>query len=119
MDVLFRVGSAAATEVHQQMPNPPSYSAVRATLAILEDKGMVTHESRDRKYIYRPTVSIPRAKRQALRKLLNTFFEGSAENLVATLLDPKEEAVTAAEAKRIQAMIGRISNDGERSEIGG
>ena len=105
MDIVFRQGSATAGDVHQQLPDPPSYSAVRATLAILEDKGMVTHETVDRKYVFRPTVSIPRAKRQALRKLLNTFFEGSAENLVATLLDPKEEAVTAAEAKRIQNLI--------------
>lgn len=105
MDILFRESSASASDVHQQLPDPPSYSAVRATLAILEDKGMVTHETIDRKYVYRPTVSIPRAKRQALRKLLNTFFEGNAENLVATLLDPQEEAVTPAEARRIRDLI--------------
>lgn len=105
MDIVFRVGRVTASEIHQQLPDPPSYSAVRATLAILKDKGMLTHERVDRKYVYRPTVSIPRAKKQALRKLLNTFFEGSAENLVATLLDPKEEAVTAAEARRIQDLI--------------
>ena len=105
MEIVFREESATASEIHNQLPDPPSYSAVRATLAILEDKGMVTHETVDRKYVYRPTVSIPRAKRQALRKLLNTFFEGSAENLVATLLDPKEEAVTPAEARRIRQLI--------------
>lgn len=113
MDVVYRQGSATASEVHQQLPDPPSYSAVRATLVILEDKGIVTHETVARKYVYRPTVSIPRAKRQALRKLLNTFFDGNAENLVATLLDPGEEAVTPAEAKRIREMIEQHRADTE------
>ena len=90
MDVIFRLGEASAADVQEHLPNAPSYSAVRALLAILVDKGCLKHEKVLRRYIYRPTVNPDRAKRSAVKSLLATFYNDSAERLVASLLDPKD-----------------------------
>ena len=87
MDILYRNGSATAAEVHEKLPDPPSYSAVRATLRILEEKGQVRHEQDGPRYVFRPAVARDKAKRTAVRHLLSTFFDGSTELAVATLLD--------------------------------
>jgi BlaI family transcriptional regulator, penicillinase repressor len=87
MDVLFRTGQATASEVQAGMPDPPSYSAVRAMLRVLEEKGHVRHEQDGPRYLYKPSVARERAKKSAMRHLLHTFFEGSHEQAVATLLD--------------------------------
>lgn len=105
MDVVYRLGAASAASVREAMPDPPSYSAVRAQLTILEEKGYLKHEKRARKYIYSPTVAPSRAKRSALRNLLATFFDNSAENLVAALLDPKDQKLSDEEIERIHRLI--------------
>src|SRR5690349_8625896 len=87
MDVLYRMKQATAAEVQAHLPDPPSYSAVRATLVGLERKGYVRHEEKELKFVYKPTVVHDKAKRSALRHLLDTFFNGSEEQAVATLLD--------------------------------
>ena len=105
MDVVYRLNAASAADIQEAMPDPPSYSAVRAQLTILEEKGYLKHEKRSRKYIYSPTVAPSRAKRSALKNLLATFFDNSAENLVAALLDPKDQKLTQEEIDRIHRLI--------------
>src|SRR5579864_5381421 len=87
MDILYSRGRASAAEIHQSLPDPPSYSAVRAKLRVLEEKGHVRHEEESLRYVYLPTVPRDRAKRSAMKHLVETFFEGSAERAVAALLD--------------------------------
>lgn len=105
MDVVYRLGAAPAGAIQEAMPEPPSYSAVRAQLAILEEKGYLKHEKRARKYIYSPTIAPSRAKRSALKRLLATFFDNSAEKLVAALLDPKDQKLSSEEIERIHRLI--------------
>ena len=94
MDILYRLGQATAAEVQSHLPDPPSYSAVRATLRILEDKGHVQHQHDGPRYVFRPAVAREKAKRSAVRHLVRTFFDGSAEQAVATLLDESSSKLT-------------------------
>lgn len=105
MEILFRKGRATAEEVMEELPDPPSYSAVRALLATLEQKELVTHEKDSRRYVYLPAVPEKKAKRTALRQLLTTFFDGSPEKLVASLLDPKDQKLSADEIASIRKLI--------------
>ena len=105
MDILFRLGKATAEEVMTELPDPPGYSAVRALLATLEAKGMAKHGKESRRYVYQPTVPGKRAKRTALKRLLATFFEGSPEKLVASLLDPQDQQLSRDEIQRIRELI--------------
>ncbi len=114
MDAVYRLGAASAASIQEAMPDPPSYSAVRAQLSILEEKGYLKHVKRARKYIYSPTVAPSRAKRSALKNLLATFFDNSAEKLVAALLDPKDQKLSDEEIERIHRL---IEEDREHHEI--
>lgn len=105
MDILFRLGKATAEEVLRELPDPPSYSAVRALLVTLEGKALVKHAKDSRRYVYQPTVPEKRAKRSALKQLIATFFEGSPEKLVASLLDPQDQKLSGDEIERIRKLI--------------
>ena len=105
MDILFRKSRATAEEVMDELPDPPSYSAVRALLATLENKKLVIHEKESRRYIYLPAMPEKKAKRTALKQLLSTFFQGSPEKLVASLLDPRDQQLSAEEIDRIRKLI--------------
>lgn len=105
MDILFRQGQATVSEVLAAMTDPPSYSAVRAMLRILEEKGHARHEQDGPRYIYKPAVARDRAKRSAMRHLLHTFFEGSHEQAVAALLDEASTSLSDAELDRLAKMI--------------
>lgn len=105
MDILFRKGKCTAEEVLEELPDPPGYSAVRALLSTLEQKELVTHSKDSRRYVYEPTVPEKRAKRSALKQLMATFFEGSPEKLVASLLDPKDQELSKDEIARIRKLI--------------
>lgn len=105
MDILFRLGKATAEEVMNELPDPPSYSAVRALLVTLEGKGLAKHAKDSRRYVYQPTVPEKRAKRSALKQLIATFFEGSPEKLVASLLDPADQKLSVEEIERIRKLI--------------
>jgi BlaI family transcriptional regulator, penicillinase repressor len=105
MDILFRIGKATAEDVLRELPDPPSYSAVRALLATLEGKGLVKHSKDSRRYVYQPTVPEKKAKRSALKQLIATFFDGSPEKLVASLLDPEDQKLSSAEIDRIRSLI--------------
>jgi len=105
MGILFRRGEATAKEIQDEMVDPPTYSAVRALLATMVAKNLVTTRKESRRYIYRAAVPEKKAKRSALRNLLSTFFEGRPEKLVAALLDPKDQALKDDEIRRIRELI--------------
>lgn len=106
MEILFRLGQASAQDVHDEISDPPSYSAIRALLSTLEQKKQIVMHSKDsRRYIYRPAIAEKKAKRSALSSLLHTFFEGKPEKLVAALLDPTDQKLSGAEIARIRALI--------------
>jgi predicted transcriptional regulator len=114
MDVLYRKGSATAAEVLDSIPSPPSYSAVRALLRVLEDKGYVRHEERGAKYVFLPTTSPDKAKRSAIRHLVQTFFHGSPEEAVAALLDAGSSKLSDEELDRLQELIDKARKGGKK-----
>ena len=113
MDILYQRGSASAAEVREGMENAPSYSAVRAMLRVLEEKGHVAHRSEGVKYVYLPTVKRDRAKRSALRHLLDTFFNDSPEQVVAALLDVSSAQLKPEDLDRMAQMIEKARNEGK------
>ncbi len=86
MEILYRLGEASAAGVREALPDPPSYSAVRAALSLLVEKGHARHRKDGRRYVYAPTVAAAKARQSAVRSLLTTFFEGSVEKAVTSLL---------------------------------
>jgi len=111
MDVLYRRGSATAAEVQQNIPDAPSYSAVRALLRILEEKGHVKHSYDGPRYVYSPIVSRPVAQKSALRQLVKTFFDGSTSNAVAALLDMSGKELSESELERLAEMVEQAKNE--------
>jgi predicted transcriptional regulator len=105
LDVLFARGRATAAEIQAGLPEAPSYSAVRALLRILENKGHVRHEQDGPRYVYVPVVAPDRAKRSALSHLVRTFFDGSTEQAVAALLDGSSTRLSDAELDRLARLI--------------
>jgi BlaI family penicillinase repressor len=114
MDILYRNESATAATVMENLPDPPSYSAVRALLRILEQKGHVRHEERAGKYVFMPTMRRDTAKRSALRHLVQTFFGGSTEDAVAALLDSTSSTLSESELDRLQRLIDKARKGGEK-----
>ena len=105
MDALYRLGEASAHDIQRILPEPPSYSAVRALLAVMLEKELISHRKESRRYLYRPAVSEKKAKRSALRRLLGTFFDDRPEKLVAALLDPSDQKLTDEEIEKIRQLI--------------
>lgn len=105
LEILYRLGQASAKEVQENLPDPPSYSAVRALLVTLENKEMVRHSKEGRRYLYKPAITPKKAKRSALSNLLNTFFDGDPQNLVASLLDPSDQQLTKKEIDSIRDLL--------------
>ena len=111
MDVIYRLGRATAAEVLERLPDPPSYSAVRAMLRVLEDKGHVRHEQDGQRYVYLPTVAREKARKSALAHLVKTFFDGSVERAVTALLDSGGR-LTDEEYDRLARLIKRARSEG-------
>ena len=105
MEILYQRAKASASEVREAMEDAPSYSAVRAMLRVLEEKGQVRHQEEGLKYVYVPTMAREKAKRSAVKHLLNTFFNDSPEQIVAALLDISATRLTREELDRMAAMI--------------
>jgi predicted transcriptional regulator len=97
-----------------ELPDPPSYSAVRATLRILEEKGQARHEEEGPRYVYRPAVARDRAKRTAVRHLVTTFFDGSPQAAMATLLDESASNLSEADYERLKALLDEARKKGDR-----
>ncbi len=112
MDVVYRAGEATAVDARKGLADPPSYSAVRATLRILEEKGHLKHRRDGRRYVFSPTVSPKTVRRSAMSKLVKTFFDGSPEQAVAALLDMSAKDLSAEELARISEMIDRAKKEG-------
>jgi predicted transcriptional regulator len=105
MDAVYRAGEATVSEVLDVLPDPPSYSAVRALMRILETKGHLAHRQDGPRYVYRPTVPREAASETALQRLLTTFFGGSVERTVATLLDLEAENLSDEELDRLADLV--------------
>jgi BlaI family transcriptional regulator, penicillinase repressor len=116
MDILYRRGRASASEIHEALPAPPTYSAVRAKLRVLEEKGHVRHEEEALRYVYVPTVTRDKARRSALRHVLATFFEGSVEQAVAALMDLSAADLSPAEFERISGLIEQARHEARKEE---
>jgi BlaI family penicillinase repressor len=112
MDVLYRLGRATAAEILQNLPDPPGYSAVRAMLRVLEEKKHIRHEEKDLRYVFLPVVPRDKARRSAVRHMLDTFFEGSPEQAVATLLNVSGRALSADDFDRLAALIEKARQEG-------
>ena len=112
LDVLYRAGRATVAEIQQALPSPPSYSAVRTLLRILEEKGHVRHEQDGVRYVYLPRVARDQAKRFALRHLLHTFFEGSITQTIAALLDDDSSRLSNEDWERLTDLIERARKEG-------
>jgi len=112
MDVIYRKGEASVAEVLEGLPDPPSYSAVRAMLRILEEKGHLKHRQKGLRYIYSPKVVRKRASKSAIRQMLKTFFDNSTEDAVAALLDVSKNKLTHEELNRLAAMIQKAKKEG-------
>ncbi|HJQ24389.1 MAG TPA: BlaI/MecI/CopY family transcriptional regulator [Blastocatellia bacterium] len=112
MDVIYSKGRATAAEVLEAIPQPPSYSAVRAMLRLLEEKGYLRHEQDGPRYVFLPTLSRERARQSAMKQLLQTFFDNSAEQAVAALLDMSRARLSDEELGRLSEMIERARKEG-------
>lgn len=105
MEIIYGRGEATAAEVQAALPEAPSYSAVRALLRILEEKGVLKHREDGPRYIYRPTQEPEQAKRSALKRVVSTFFEGSLASAVAALVDANDGKLDPEELRRLEAII--------------
>jgi predicted transcriptional regulator len=111
MDILYQRSRASASEIHQALPDAPTYSAVRAKLRVLEEKGHIRHEEEALRYVYVPTMPRDTARKSALRHLVSTFFEGSVEDAMAALLDLSSAKLSPAELDRIQGIIDQAKKE--------
>jgi len=112
MDVIYRRGQATAAEVLEEMPAPPSYSAVRAMLRVLEEKGHLCHVQQGPRYVFLPTVARETARKSALKQLVRTFFDGSTEQTVAALLDMGASRLSDTELDRLSRLIKQARKEG-------
>jgi predicted transcriptional regulator len=114
MDILYRRGRATANEVMSDLPGNTTYSTVRTQLRVLEDKGHVRHEEEGLRYVYAPAVPRHAARKSALRHLVNTFFDGSAEKVVAALLGGEGARLSEEELDRVADLVARARKEGSR-----
>ena len=114
MDILFRRGRATAAEVMEELPGEPSYSTVRTQLRVLEEKGHVRHEDDGVRFVYSPAVARHAARKSALRHVIDTFFDGSAEKAVAALLGGEGAKLSEEQLDRIADLISKTKKDGTR-----
>jgi predicted transcriptional regulator len=112
VEVLYRLGKGSVAEVLAGLPDPPSYSAVRGMLALLEEKGYVRHKRDGMRYVYTPAIAPAKARQSALRQLVATFFEGSPMAAAAALLEMSGDKFSAEERQQLSALIARREKEG-------
>ena len=112
MDIVYRFGRATAAEVQENLPDPPSYSAVRALLRVLEEKEHLRHVQEGPRYVYLPTVPAEKARKSALKRVLRTFFDDSAEKAVAALVSMSASDLSEEELERIRERIEEAKEEG-------
>jgi predicted transcriptional regulator len=113
VEVLYRRGKASVAEVLAELPDPPSYSAVRGMLGLLEEKGYVRHKRDGMRYVYTPAIAPAKARQSALRQLVSTFFEGSPLAAAAALLEMSGDKLSAEEREQLAALIARREKEGQ------
>src|SRR3954466_4572904 len=114
MDVLYRRGRATAADVMADLPGEPNYSTVRTQLRVLEDKGRVVHGEGGRRHVYPPAVPRHAARKSALKHLVETFFDGSAEQVVAAVLGGEASRLSEDDLDRIAALVANARKEGGR-----
>lgn len=114
MDILYRLGRATAVEVMEQLPGNPHYSTVRTQLRVLEEKGHIGHDEQGLRYVYMPAVPRRAARKSALRHLVDTFFDGSAEQVVAAVLGGEGSKLSEEELDRIAELVAKAKKEGSR-----
>ena len=112
MDILYRRERATAHEVMTELADPPSYSAVRTFLRLLEERGHVRHEQDGARYVYMPTVARREAQRSAISHVVDTFFDGSIEDAVAALVESSKPKLSKGELERIATLIAKAKKEG-------
>jgi predicted transcriptional regulator len=112
LDILHARGQATAAEVHRALPDPPGYSAVRALLRILEQKGHAKHVREGLRYVYLPQASRAQASRSALKRILATFFDGAVDQAVAALLEISDSRLSESDMARLQSIITKAKKEG-------
>jgi BlaI family transcriptional regulator, penicillinase repressor len=112
LDALYKLGKASAAEIREQIPEPPTYTAIRTHLSILEKKGHVRHESDGTRYIYEPLVAREQMGRRALDQLLQTFFDNSVERAVTAMLTRKDAAIPREDLDRLSRLIEKAKKEG-------
>jgi predicted transcriptional regulator len=112
VEVVYRLGRATVSEVLAELPDPPSYSAVRAMLRILESKGHLKHRQEGQRYVYLPALRRDQARRSALHHLVRTFFDGSAERALAALLEDADTRLTPEDLERLSRLIHKARKQG-------
>jgi len=113
LDAIFRLGEASVTDVRAQLPDPPSYSAVRTMIRLLESKGYLKHRAQGARYIYRPTQSRQTASKSAVLHMLKTFFRGSATDALAAILNVSSDKLTDEDLARMKQLIDQTRQAGE------
>ena len=113
MDIIYQKAEATVAEVRKLLPDPPSYSSVRALLSVLEKKGYLKHKEQGRRYIYYPTVALDRVKRSALKHLMETFFDDSAERVMAALLNIRGVKLSEKELEKMARLIEEAKKEGK------
>ena len=112
MDIVYEMKEASAVQVMDRLPAPPSYSAVRALLRVLEQKGHLVHRQDGPRYVFTPRLAKDKARRSALSHLMRTFFDGSTENVVAALLDISEDNLSEDDYRRLTELIEKARKEG-------
>lgn len=112
MDIIYQRGQATAAEVQESLPDPPSYSAVRAMLRLLDEKGYLKHEQDGPRYLFKPTLAREKARKSAMKQMLETFFDGSTEQAVAALLNLSKSKLGKEELDRMSQMIETAKKEG-------
>ena len=112
MDALYKLGKASAAEVRDAIPNPPTYTAVRTHLTLLNEKGLLRFESDGTRYIYEPVVPREEMAKRAIQGVMDTFFGGSVEQVVATLLSQEDAQLTTDELRRLAEMVEQARSEG-------
>jgi len=112
MDISYEMKEVTAQQVLERLPEPPSYSAVRALLRVLEKKGHLVHRQDGPRYVYTPRLPKDKARRNALSHLVRTFFDGSTESVVATLLDISEANLSEDDYRRLTELIEKSRTEG-------
>jgi BlaI family penicillinase repressor len=111
MNIIYAKGRATATEIHATLPDPPTFSATRAIIRTLEEKGHIRHEEQGLKYIYLPVVPADKARHSALNNVVATFFQGSPSRLLATLLDSSASKISDEELRELEELIRKARQE--------